>query len=146
MSFSRKPPPRVRSYPTPIPLAQRRNAVFARMDVPAAPPIEKEDAVRSEQYRRLVAMLPCKVCGVDGYSQAAHPNTGKGAALKTDDRQCFALCCDRPGVRGCHPKFDQGALFDKATRQRLEADWGVDTRRTIDNMGLWPANLPKWTA
>ena len=146
MTFNRKPPPRVRSYPTAIPESQRRNAVFARMDVPAAPPIEKEDATRSEPYRRLVALLPCKVCGVDGYSQAAHPNTGKGAGIKTDDRQCFPLCCDRPGVQGCHPKFDQGALFDKATRQRLEKDWGVDTRRTIDNLGLWPANLPKWTA
>ncbi len=146
MTLSRKPyvrPPR--SYPSAIPLAQRRNAVFARMDVPAAPPREKAAPVRSEPYRRAVASLPCKVCGIEGHSQAAHPNTGKGAGIKTTDFDCFPLCADRPGVRGCHSQFDQGAMFDKETRRSLESEWAVDTRCAIRNMGLWPATLERWT-
>ncbi len=105
--------------------------------------IPKDGAVRSEEYRRLVAQLPCKHCGVHGHSQAAHPNTGKGAGLKTDDRLCFPLCCDRPGVQGCHPKFDQHALYSRAARREIEPAWAADTRRQITAMGLWPANLPR---
>lgn len=107
-------------------------------------PIAKEDAIEHEGYRRLVAALPCKACGIAGISQAAHPNTGKGAGIKTDDRECFPLCCDQPGRRGCHPQFDQGAMFDKPTRRALEPVWGADTRRQITAAGQWPANLPKY--
>lgn len=135
--FARKTIERHTTTHTPIPPALRRNAVFARMDVPAAPPIEKDNPLRSEAYRRAVASLPCKVCGIEGHSQAAHANQGKGLGIKSDDRTCFALCHD------CHQQFDQGAMFDRETRRQLEIDWGIDTRRSIDNMGLWPANLPK---
>lgn len=107
--------------------------------------VEKQDAVVSEPYRRLVATLPCKVCGIAGISQAAHPNTGKGQGLKTDDRECFPLCCDQPGRVGCHAKFDQGALFTKAVRRELEPAWGADTRRTIKARGLWPKGVPEWS-
>ena len=101
----------------------------------------KERVVVSEAYRRLVAGLPCKVCGIQGYSQAAHPNTNKGAGIKTDDRLCFALCCDRPGVQGCHPKFDQHALYSKAARRLIEPAWAADTQRQIIAAGNWPKNL-----
>jgi hypothetical protein len=105
--------------------------------------VPKDEPVRSEEYRRLVAKLPCKHCGVHGHSQAAHPNTGKGGGLKTDDRLCFPLCCDRPGVQGCHAKFDQHAWFTRAARREIEPSWGADTRRQITAMGQWPADLPK---
>lgn len=109
-------------------------------------PVPKENAVRSEEYRRLVAAMACKHCGIVGYSQAAHPNTNKGGALKTDDRLCFALCTVHPVgsgfVRGCHEKFDQGALYDKATRRAIEPAWGADTRRYIIATGQWPKGLP----
>ena len=101
------------------------------------------EPVRSDRYRRLVAMFPCKFCGIAGHSQAAHPNTGKGAGTKTDDRLCFPLCADRPGQRGCHSLFDQGALMGKDTRRATEPAWGADTRRRINAMGLWPKNLPQ---
>ena len=55
-------------------------------------PIEKENAVECEPYRRLVAQLPCMWCGISGYSQHAHLNLGKGLNLKTDDRTGFPLC------------------------------------------------------
>lgn len=144
MTFKRPHLERVRTVHQPIPAHLRRAASFSRADA-GSPAIAKEDPIRSEPYRRLVAALPCKVCGTAGHSQAAHPNTGKGAGIKSDDRQCFPLCADRPGIQGCHPQFDQGAMFDKATRRQLEIDWAVDTRRTIENMGLWPKNLPRLT-
>lgn len=113
-----------------------------------AGPAPKEAAVRSEEYRRLVAALPCKHCGIHGYSQAAHPNTGKGGAIKTDDRECFPLCTVHPVaggfVQGCHERFDQGALYDKAARRLIEPAWGADTRRQIKAAGDWPKGLPEW--
>jgi hypothetical protein len=114
-----------------------------RAAVPKVVPIE------CEAYRRLVAALPCKNCGIHGYSQAAHPNTNKGAGTKTDDRLCFPLCTVHPEddglVPGCHSRFDQGALYSKAVRRELEPVWGADTRRTIEAAGAWPKNLPKWS-
>ena len=101
----------------------------------------KECAVRSEPYRRLVASMPCVNCSISGYSQAAHPNTGKGGGIKTDDRLCFPLCCDRPGVQGCHPKFDQGALYTQAQRRTLEIQWSADTLSAIVDTGAWPDGL-----
>jgi hypothetical protein len=80
----------------PVPVRQVAATIFAGMVLVQA----KECVVASEPYRRLVALFPCKICGIDGYSQAAHPNTDKGAGIKTDDRLCFPLCCDRPGVQG----------------------------------------------
>jgi len=107
-------------------------------EVIAAP---KQAVVRSEAYRRLVAALPCKVCGAHGYSQAAHPNTGKGAGIKTDDRLCFPLCCDRPGTRGCHSAFDQGGFVSKQVRRDLEIMWSEQTRVAIAAAGAWPNGL-----
>ena len=147
MSFAARwtPPPKMRDLePPPAPTVRPiTRGVYAPVGVSAAVP--KDDAVVSEPYRRLVAALPCKVCGIAGISQAAHPNTGKGAGLKTDDRECFPLCCDQPGRVGCHPKFDQGALFTKAVRRELEPAWGADTRRTIKAHGLWPKGVPEWS-
>ena len=102
----------------------------------------RAEPLRSEPYRRLVAMFPCRFCGIAGYSQAAHPNTGKGAGTKADDRLCFPLCCDRPGQRGCHSLFDQGALLGKEARRAIEPAWAADTQRQIQMQGLWPKKLP----
>lgn len=103
----------------------------------------KESAVRSEPYRRLVAGLPCRNCGIQGYSQAAHlPPDGK--AIKQDDRLIFALCCDRLGVHGCHYNYDQYILFPKRDARIVGEAWAADTRRQIEAMGNWPKNLPKY--
>ncbi|RYF59453.1 MAG: hypothetical protein EOO27_09190 [Comamonadaceae bacterium] len=107
-----------------------------------AKPIPKDVPVRSEAYRRLVAALPCMNCRIVGYSQAAHPNTGKGQGTKTDDRLCFPLCTDRPGTRGCHSMFDQGAMFSREGRRLIEQAWGADTRRIIIARGEWLVRLP----
>lgn len=104
----------------------------------------KTEAVRSEAYRRLVAAFPCKACGIQGYSQAAHlPPDGKG--LKQDDRLIFALCCDRPGQEGCHPQFDQYRMFSREVAMTVSMGWAADTMRAIEAAGNWPENLPKMT-
>jgi hypothetical protein len=105
-----------------------------------AEPIPKENAVRSEAYRRLVAALPCKNCGRVGRSQAAHPPP-EGKSLKHDDRKCFPLCCDELGRKGCHPRYDQYELFPHDVALRWAAHWGEETRVQITKAGLWPLGL-----
>lgn len=131
-------PDRVRSMPTVAPGAFRSpNPVC---EAPAAQ-VVKATPVRSEPYRRAVATLPCAICGVHGYSQAAHANTGKGMGLKACDLTCFPACGPRPGEQGCHAKLDQGALFTKAVRRELEPVWAADTMRRLCEMGLIPDSL-----
>lgn len=112
-------------------------------------PMPKENVVSCEAYRRLVAALPCKRCGIHGYSQAAHPNMNKGMGIKTDDRLCFPLCTVHPDmngnlVQGCHEKFDQGGKESKYARRVVEEAMGQDTRRLILLSGKWPKDLPVW--
>lgn len=143
--FKRKaPPPRpckVIDYePRPRAAAVAVADTRARMVVQ----VPKAEPARHEGYRRLVASLPCINCKQVGRSQAAHPNTGKGAMLKTDDRECFPLCTDGPGRVGCHTLFDQGALFTKERRRQLEPLWGRLTRQTVQTLLGWPADLEPW--
>ena len=137
-------PDRVRSVPTVSDGAWRTPRAVDAM--PAAQ-VRKAAPVRSEAYRRAVAGLRCIHCGVLGYSQCAHANTGKGASIKACDLQSFPLCTVHPGpdgtlVQGCHERFDQGALFSKLVRRDLEPAWIADTQRKIYSMGLWPQKLP----
>lgn len=130
--YERKPPS------PPVPITRGRPAVITGEVVSA----QKEEPVRSEEYRRLVAALPCILCGSVGSSQAAHPNTGKGAGIKADDRLCFPLCADTIGRVGCHTRFDQGAIFTKDERRDQETVWGLQTQAQIRADGDWPKGLP----
>lgn len=130
-------PDRLRAMPTVTPGAFR--APQPVVDAPASAP--KDTPIRSQAYLRLVAKLPCKHCGICGHSQAAHANTGKGMGTKACDLQTFPLCADRPGQRGCHSFFDQGALFGKEARRLIEPAWVADTQRRIRAMGVWPPGL-----
>lgn len=127
--------------------SMRKTAVSGPVGSVLANPITKAHPVRNEAYRRAVASLPCVICGVPGYSQAAHGSgvgTGasKGMGIKACDTTLFPACCDRPGVRGCHSQLDQGAMFRKAVRHELEPVWAADTQRRIYALGLWPKNMP----
>lgn len=106
--------------------------------------VPKEDLVRSEPYRRLVASLPCIFCGIKGYSQHAHQNPGKGLSLKVDDRCAMPLCCTRPGVEGCHPKFDLYRLVPGGNEAHAELGrkWAAMTRHHLRCIGLWPPKVP----
>ena len=122
--------------------AIRSVAVMARVSPAPALAIQKENAVRSEEYRRLVAALPCKNCGIVGYSQAAHlPPDGKG--IKQDDRQIFPLCCTRVGITGCHSDYDQYRMFTRPVAMEVGLAWAAGIRRQIIAKGLWPASLAR---
>jgi hypothetical protein len=108
-------------------------------------PRPKTPTVHSEAYRRLVAALPCVRCGIQGASQAAHPNSDKAKGKKADDRECFPLCAARPMAPGCHFLFDQHHLFARGERSDIERNWGKRTRERILAAGKWPADLPLWS-
>lgn len=136
--FARK----VYTPPSPAPLrpAERRGTYAGAVTLQLVP---KDEPVRSEPYRRLVAARPCKACGIHGYSQAAHvPPDGRG--IKQDDRLTFPLCCTRPGVTGCHVEFDQWRMFPRADAVAMGLRWAADTRTEIEAEGTWPARLPRW--
>jgi hypothetical protein len=80
--------------------------------------ILKESRTRSEPYLRLVASLPCVLCGIEGASQAAHPNAGKAKGSKACDLLTFPLCHE--GASGCHARWDQyqaGGRWAQAERE-----------------------------
>lgn len=137
-SSEQRDPDRVRSMPTVTPGAFRAPEPVA--SAPAAQ-VAKAAPVRSEAYRRAVASLPCIVCGIQGYSQAAHlPPEAKG--MKQSDLLTFPLCCTRVGIAGCHQDYDQYRLFPRAAAMAVGRAWAKDTQRRIRAMGLWPKGLP----
>lgn len=124
----------------PVAIAQNLHAAAPATAKP------KEDAVRSEPYRRLVAAMPCAHCGAVGYSQHAHENVGKGMGLKVDDRRAMPLCCTRPGIEGCHQAFDQYRLVPggRDGHHAAGAEWAAKTRKAIEESGKWPKGVPRW--
>ena len=108
--------------------------------------LKKDAAARSEAYRRIVAAMPCANCGIAGYSQHAHANAGKGKGIKTDDRTGFPLCAPRPGIEGCHARFDQYRLLPGGRDAHAAAGerWAARTREVIERSGLWPNGLQPW--
>lgn len=131
-------PDRVRSMPTVTPGAFRAPQPVAT--TPAAP-ITKDNPVRSPQYLRTVASLPCIACGIQGHSQAAHlPPEAKG--MKQSDLLTFPLCCTRVGIAGCHQDYDQYRLFPRDAAMTVGRAWAADTQRRIHAMGLWPTGVP----
>lgn len=144
--FRRQLPERQRTVHTPIPEHLRRGASLALVAQDPAPAIEKEDAVRNEAYRRLVAAMPCAHCGRELRSQHAHENDGKGKALKLDDRRAMPLCADEPGAEGCHTRYDQYRLLPGGRLAHVEQGliWAAQTRAAIEASGQWPKNLEEW--
>lgn len=106
-----EPPSIPRELPKPL-----VRGVYGPAQLTARP--REPKPIRSEEYRRLVASLPCYVCGLQGSSQAAHPNSAKAKGAKLSDLDCFPLCCDRPGVKGHHSQFDQYELVPKGEAMR----------------------------
>lgn len=101
----------------------------------------ESNLLRSAAHRQNVAGLPCAKCGIVGFSQAAHANATKGGSLKTCDSLTFPLCCDRPGVRGCHGLHDQGAIYAHQERVRVEWEYVDGTRAELIRKNKWPAHV-----
>ena len=135
----RREPTQCAYTPRPRTPAVARDDGKARLVVPRP----KESPVRSEAYRRLVAAMPCALCGIDGCSQAAHSDGGgKGMGMKSDDRTCFPLCAPRPGIPGCHAAVGSSAHFSKDERRRFELAMAAQTARAIYASGQWPKWVP----
>jgi len=94
-------------------------------------PIPKERPDRDEAYRRLVAALPCAHCGLEGRSQAAHADEGKGMAIKSSDYTCFPLCGPGFDDNGCHWFIGSSGAFTREERRKLERDYAAQTRETL---------------
>jgi hypothetical protein len=147
--FKRKGPPRVerpdRSAEFASYVAPASTAVMARaLDDADVVTIEKDEPVRSEPYRRLVASFECIHCGAPGPSQAAHADMGKGMSLKTDDRTCYPLCATKVEGPGCHDTIGASGAFTREQRRELEQRYGAATRERIKRLGLWPVAVPAW--
>lgn len=140
----RRPEPveREERAPRPLPRLYRvcPQAVISQ-DVRAVP---KEIPARHEGYRRLVASLPCAMCGRVGRSQAAHCDQGKGAGIKADDRLIFPACATSPGAPGCHDIIGATGTYSKDERRELESRLAALTRAQVMAMGRWPTDLPRW--
>jgi len=95
----------------------------------------KATRVRSESYRRWVASLPCAICGVEGFSQAAHGNEGKGLALKVCDLQTFPACGPHWGMPGCHWQTDNSFQMTRDERRQIEAEAIAKTQAQAREVG-----------
>lgn len=136
--FKRKQPERVRAVATPIPMHLRRNAVFARMDVPAAPPVAKFEYVRSRALLNAIKALECQHCGCAGPSDPAHSNQaahGKGKGIKASDVYAAALC------RADHNELDQGSRLTQEERVEMWTNAWRKTVRELLKRGMWPLDV-----
>ena len=95
----------------------------------------KVKAARDEKYRRWVASLPCCSCRIEGHSQAAHPNFGRGLGQKASDHDCFPLCAPQPFRMGCHAMFDQLVDISRDERRLLEVRYAAETRELAKAAG-----------
>lgn len=98
--------------------------------------LPKKLTFRSDALRGLVVKLPCMKCGIEGYTQAAHMNLGKGGGIKASDAALAALCGDRPGMRGCHALLDQGGKLPKAERRAFEFEMVAKTYIALAERGM----------
>ena len=119
-------------------------AALVSTDAPSCTAIVKENVIRHEGYRRLVASMRCCWCGREGRSNHAHENEGKGMGLKLDDRRAMPLCVDDMGQHGCHYAFDQYSLIDGGRDAHVELGraMAAATRQEIMKAGKWPKGLP----
>jgi hypothetical protein len=99
---------------------------------------QKQKYFRSKKHLKLVASLPCQVCGTENQIQAAHSNWaelgGKAKSIKASDEYTAALCL------ACHYEIDQGKDLSRQERQEM---WLKAHHRTIDALrDCWPIDIP----
>lgn len=135
--------PRYVTAPPAPPRRSERAGVMVRADT-GARPHPKAKTFSSEAYRAAVRQLPCARCGHVGATQFCHTDEGKGLALKTDDRLGWAGCGPHDGTMGCHYLVGSSGHYSKDRRRCLERIYAQWTREQVQQLGLWPADLPAW--
>lgn len=103
--------------------------------------VAKDDPVRSKEYRRYVAALPCYRCGAVGRSQAAHGDEGKGMAIKSSDLTCWPGCGPFGDYPGCHYVVGTSGAFTREHRREYEKLAALATIETLREMSLSDAKL-----
>ena len=100
----------------------------------------KQKYFRSKKHLKLVASLPCQVCGTENQTQAAHSNWaelgGKAKSLKASDEYTAALCLK------CHWEIDQGNKWSKVERQQAWKSAHYKTVQLLVDSGQWPVDIP----
>lgn len=146
--FKRKTIERTKSVATPIPMHLRRNAVFARMDVPAEPqpkgvatkPGKRSPTKEEAAWMEAITALGCIACLLDG-----HPGTpGAVHHLLSGGRRIghlHTICLCDPG------HHQNGQQFDKVSRHpwkaRFEKQYGSEeallllTKKILSTQGAW---------
>ena len=84
--------------------------------------------IESKAYRQWVATLACMGCGIEGHTQCAHREEGKGMSMKTSDLETFPLCSIRPGHMGCHYQHTMLIDMTRDDRRHLEAKYVAQTQ------------------
>lgn len=107
-------------------------------------PLPKEQPWRCEAYLRAVASLPCAHCRIEGRSQAAHSDQGKGMGIKAPDSTAVPLCADMAGRRGCHSLLGASGVFTQSQRRTLEKRYIGETQQALKSAGLWKPEWPEW--
>jgi len=139
MTFARKTYERKRTVHVPIPEHLRRNASMVSLSGQFSAPIEKERPVQHAGYMDAVRSLPCAHCGKGPRSEFCHSDEGKGMGIKSDCREGW------PGCHDCHDAIGTKRIYPKEQRRAIEAAMAKATRAQIENLGQWPANLPRWS-
>ena len=100
----------------------------------------KQKYFRSKKLLKLVASLPCQICGTENQTQAAHSNWaelgGKAKSLKASDEYTAALCLK------CHWEIDQGNKWSKSERQQAWKSAHCKTVQLLVDSGQWPVDIP----
>lgn len=100
----------------------------------AAPP--KQELIQHQGYMAIVRKLPCAHCGIPGISQFCHSDEGKGTGIKSDCRHGW------PGCPACHVAVGTTRIYPREERRAIEAHMAANTRKKVQELGLWPKSLP----
>jgi hypothetical protein len=123
--------PRGRQWEGEAPAIERRACRMADTRDRLSVAVPKENPVRDEAYRRLVAEQDCAHCGRPGPSQCAHSDQGKGLGIKASDLETYPLCADQPGRQGCHSVIGASGLFTREQRRTLESRYVALTKALL---------------
>lgn len=103
----------------------------------------KTQRIIDKKYRQWVAGLPCAHCGLEGSSQCAHMDEGKGMGLKQCDSKTYPACCNSPERVGCHDLIGTKRVYDRDTRRALEIEYVAKTQAKAIASGTFDADFFK---
>lgn len=112
-----------------------------RTPIRPAPKAKREERFArnygSKEYVAFLHSFPCGACGVSGWTEAAHTETG-GMGMKAGPETLVPLCGTRHGIEGCHQIYDTHPWdLPEGTQPHLRAMakalWRMWEQRTTDD-------------